>query len=179
MDIGNRIKELRMKNNLTLEELASRSELSKGFLSQIERNLSSPSISTLEDITEVLGISLQDFFKEKKESKYIYNNNDYFVDEKENASITYLIPSGQINQLEAILLELNHNGESQEIKTHEGEEIGYVIKGKIILENLNNKDRYEVKKGETFYLKGEFKHRLINVSDEKAKIIWISSPSIF
>ena len=47
MDIGKKLKDLRIKNDLTLEELASRSELTKGFLSQVERNLTSPSISTL------------------------------------------------------------------------------------------------------------------------------------
>ena len=50
MDIGAKIKLLRIKNQLTLEELANRSELTKGFLSQVERNLTSPSIATLEDI---------------------------------------------------------------------------------------------------------------------------------
>ena len=52
MDIGAKIKLLRIKNQLTLEELANRSELTKGFLSQVERNLTSPSIATLEDILE-------------------------------------------------------------------------------------------------------------------------------
>ena len=51
-DIGRRIRQLRVKNGLTLEELASRTELTKGFLSQLERNLTSPSIQTLEDINE-------------------------------------------------------------------------------------------------------------------------------
>ena len=64
MDIGQKIKRLRIKNGLTLEELASRSELTKGFLSQVERDLTSPSISTLEDILEALGTTLADFFKE-------------------------------------------------------------------------------------------------------------------
>ena len=66
MDIGHKIKQLRVQNGLTLEELASRSELTKGFLSQLERNLTSPSISTLEDILEALGSSLSDFFMEEK-----------------------------------------------------------------------------------------------------------------
>lgn len=69
MDIGHKIKQLRIQNGLTLEELASRSELTKGFLSQLERNLTSPSISTLEDILEALGSSLSDFFKEEKDEK--------------------------------------------------------------------------------------------------------------
>ena len=62
MDIGAKIKLLRIKNQLTLEELANRSELTKGFLSQVERNLTSPSIATLEDILEALGTSLGVFF---------------------------------------------------------------------------------------------------------------------
>ena len=48
MEIGSKIKELRMKNGLTQEELADRSELSKGFISQLENDVTSPSISTLE-----------------------------------------------------------------------------------------------------------------------------------
>ena len=50
MDIGNKIKQLRTRQGLTLEELASRSELTKGFLSQLERDLTSPSIDSLSDI---------------------------------------------------------------------------------------------------------------------------------
>ncbi len=50
MDIGSKIKRLRQANGLTLEELANRSELTKGFLSQLERDLTSPSVATLEDI---------------------------------------------------------------------------------------------------------------------------------
>ena len=62
MDIGGKIKMLRQANGLTLEELANRSELTKGFLSQLERDLTSPSITTLEDILEALGTNLQEFF---------------------------------------------------------------------------------------------------------------------
>ena len=65
MDIGRKLKQLRIRNDLTLEELASRSELTKGFLSQVERNLTSPSVSTLEDILEALGtdrLSYRRFF---------------------------------------------------------------------------------------------------------------------
>ena len=49
MDIGKKLRELRKQNDLTLEDLASRSELTKGFLSQVERNLTAPSIATLAD----------------------------------------------------------------------------------------------------------------------------------
>ena len=64
MEIGKKIKELRVMKGLTQEELADRSELSKGFISQLERDLTSPSISTLVDILQCLGTDLKEFFSE-------------------------------------------------------------------------------------------------------------------
>ena len=55
MDIGTKLKSLRTQNGLTQQELADRAELTKGFISQVERNLTSPSISTLADILQCLG----------------------------------------------------------------------------------------------------------------------------
>ena len=62
MQIGLKLKELRMAKGLTQEELANRAELSKGFISQLERDLTSPSIATLVDILQCLGTNLKDFF---------------------------------------------------------------------------------------------------------------------
>ena len=100
MNIGKKLRALRIKRGLTLEELASRSELSKGFLSQLENDVTSPSISTLEDITEVLGISLEAFFKEEKDEQIKFNDNDYFIDEKEKSIITWLVPNAQKNEMQ-------------------------------------------------------------------------------
>mgnify|MGYP000455962354 FL=1 len=62
MDIGKKIKELRILKGLTQEELADRAELTKGFISQVERNHTSPSIATLVDILQCLGTDLKKFF---------------------------------------------------------------------------------------------------------------------
>ena len=62
MNIGSKIKALRIANGLTQEELADRSELSKGFISQVENNLTSPSIATLIDVLQCLGTDLKNFF---------------------------------------------------------------------------------------------------------------------
>ena len=71
VEIGRKIKQLRIQKGLTLEELASRSELTKGFLSQLERELTSPSIATLNDIVEALGSSLAEFFKEEEQEQLV------------------------------------------------------------------------------------------------------------
>lgn len=81
MDIGNKLKELRVLKGLTQEELADRSELSKGFISQLERNLTSPSITTLMDILQCLGTSIGEFFNEAPDEQIVFGKQDYFVKE--------------------------------------------------------------------------------------------------
>ena len=62
MQIGQKLKDLRVLKGLTQEELANRAELSKSFISQVERDLTSPSIATLVDILQCLGTNISDFF---------------------------------------------------------------------------------------------------------------------
>lgn len=177
MDIGYKIKQLRLQKGLTLEELASRCELTKGFLSQLERNLTSPSISTLNDLLEVLGSSLSDFFLEEKEEKVIFQGKDFFVDEREEYTVNWIVPNSQKNEMEPILLELLPGAKSFEVNPSHGEEFGYVLEGRVILVNGNNE--YILKKGETFYLNGKDHHYIRNDKKSVAKILWISTPPLF
>ena len=64
MDIGSKIRELRLKADLTQEELGDRCELTKGYISQLENDVTSPSIATLEDIVAALGTTLVELFSE-------------------------------------------------------------------------------------------------------------------
>lgn len=177
MKIGPKLKQLRIKQALTLEELASRSELTKGFLSQVERDLTSPSISTLEDILEALGTTLADFFKETKDEQIIFKVQDYFIDEQDEYKISWIVPNAQKNEMEPILLELQPSGKSQEINPHEGQEFGYVLNGSVTLVNGGRKSI--IKKGETFYIKGDTAHYLENEGKSVARIIWVTTPPIF
>ena len=106
MEIGKKIKELRVMKGLTQEELADRSELSKGFISQLERDLTSPSISTLVDILQCLGTDLKEFFSDSEDKQVVFKKTDYF--EKEDLElhnkIEWIIPNAQKNIMEPILL---------------------------------------------------------------------------
>jgi len=177
MDIGKKLKRLRVQNQLTLEELANRSELTKGFLSQVERNLTSPSIATLEDILEALGTSLNEFFKEEVKEQVVFGENDFFVNEQEEYAITYVIPNAQKNSMEPILLHLTPGASSQLQEPCDGEEFGYVLHGRITL--FYGDERYIVKKGETFYIDSGKPHHLCNESNREAKVIWVSNPPSF
>ena len=131
MEIGEKLRELRIQRGLTQEELADRCELSKGFISQVERELASPSIATLKDMLECLGVTLQSFFSDSSKEKIVFSPQDMFEkeDEEKGQKITWLVPDAQKNSMEPILLELEAGGRSQVLPPLEGEEFGYVLRG--------------------------------------------------
>jgi len=177
LDIGKKLKELRIQNDLTLVDLASRCELTKGFLSQVERNLTTPSIGTLEDILEALGSNLSEFFHEEEEKQIVFSTQDFFKDEKEDYTIEWVIPNAQKNEMEPILLTLHPHQKSQEMLAHRGEEFGYILKGNVTLVRGNKK--YKLKAQETFYLNGTKGHYLYNHGNSDAKVLWITTPPMF
>ncbi len=179
MNIGDKIKSLRIQNALTQEELADRSELTKGFISQLERDLTSPSIATLTDILEGLGTNLQEFFNESTDEKIVFSKEDAFEleNEKLKHKLKWIIPNAQKNAMEPILMEIQAGGKSKELHPHEGEEFGYVINGSIFVHH--GVQKYKVKKGESFYYKGNASHHISNAGKTIARIIWVSTPPIF
>ena len=177
MDIGAKIKRIRLSNQLTLEELANRSELTKGFLSQLERDLTSPSVATLENLLEALGTNLKDFFSEDEDEQIVFSKEDFFENIQDDYKISYIIPNAQKNEMEPILIELKKDKKSMELDPHDGEEFGYVLEGKVVLHYGMREEI--VKKGETFYLKGTRAHYLENQWERKARVIWISTPPLF
>ena len=179
MQIGRKIKLLRQEKNLTQDELASRSELSKGFISQLERDLTSPSISTLCDILESLGITLKDFFGEVEDEKIVFTTNDFFesIDEEHGCKVEWIVPNAQKNEMEPIMLTLEPNGRYKEETAHSGEEFGYVLAGNITL-HIGSK-KYKVKKGDSFCYKPNNNHYISNTGKVQAKVLWVSSPPSF
>lgn len=177
MNIGQRLKELRVMKNLTQEELADRAELSKGFISQLERDLTSPSIATLTDILQCLGTTLNEFFSEDAEEQIVFGTEDYFVksDSELKNTIEWIIPNAQKNIMEPILLTLEKGGSTYPDTPHEGEEFGYVLQGSIMI-HVGSKS-YRAKKGESFYFTPDKKHYL--TSKAGAVLIWVSSPPSF
>lgn len=179
MNIGDKIKRIRTKNSLTQEELADRSELTKGFISQVERDLTSPSIATLVDILEGLGTNLKDFFNETIDEKIVFSKEDAFETDNEELkyNLKWIIPNAQKNEMEPILIELEQDGRTKEDSPHEGEEFGYVIAGNIYI-HLGN-DKLKVKKEESFYFKANSNHYISNAGKAKATVIWVSTPPSF
>lgn len=179
MDIGHRMKELRIQYGLTQQELADRSELSKGFISQLERNLTSPSVSTLLDIIQCLGTTPAEFFTDQEPEQIVFRQEDYFEKENEDLrhKVEWVIPNAQKNIMEPVRMTLAPHGKSETYLPHETEEFGYVLKGAVRL--FYGTSSYVVKAGESFYFKAGKKHYIENHSGREAVILWISAPPSF
>ncbi len=177
--IGMKIKDLRIQKGLTQEELADRCELSKGFISQLERDLTSPSIATLLDILTCLGTDLKDFFNDSEDNQIAFKEADYFekIDEELHNKIEWIIPNAQKNMMEPIRLTLAPGGSTYPDNPHEGEEFGYVLQGSITL--ILGKRSIKVKKGESFYFKADSTHYIQASQKTGAILIWVSTPPSF
>jgi len=177
VEVGKRIKQLRVKNGLTLEELANRCELTKGYLSQVERDLTMPSLLTLRDIVAALGLTLAKFFQEEKPEQIVFTEEDYFVADNKEHKINWIVPNAQKNEMEPIILELACDQSSFLVSPYEGEEFGYVLAGKVLL--IEGEKELLLKKGQTFYIKGTSEHYLRNDFKQTARILWVMTPPNF
>ena len=177
MDIGEKIRNLRLQVGLTQEELADRCELTKGFISQVENNNNSLSITSLLDILNALGTTPAQFFSETKSDKIVFGEQDFIEKETEDYTINWLIPNAQKNEMEPLRVDLKPHSKMDEDIPHDGDEFGYVLKGTIDL--IIGKNKSTVKEGEAFYYISDKPHNIENNSDEMATFIWIASPPTF
>ncbi|HOV89278.1 MAG TPA: XRE family transcriptional regulator [Syntrophorhabdaceae bacterium] len=176
--IGERIKMLRQAKSLTQEELAIRAGLTKGFISQIERNLTSLSVESLIGILDALDEKPSTFFDGALDEKIVFKAKDRVDLEMDNVkAFQILVPAAQNRQMDPALLELSAQEKTPEEEPHEGEEFGFVMNGSIELV-LGGKV-YKIKKGECFYFRATKKHYIVNKKKNKAYVLWVSSPPNF
>jgi len=180
LKIGERLKRFRMINSLTQEELATRADLTKGYISQLENDATSPSIATLKDIVDVFGITMQEFFSEPSGDEDVVFGADARVEstgEDDGVKVELLVPGAQNREMDPVLVTLKPGEEMEEQDYHEGEEFGFVLSGKV---QLRLDDRvYRMKKDECFYFSSDKKHTVKNIGKTEAKILWVVTPPTF
>ena len=174
-NLGSRIKKARRKKQLTLRELAKKTGLTNSFLSQLETNRVSPSVSSLRKIAVALGTKVGAFFEDEEKKDFLFIRKDgrkKFSWENSKAHCQVLA-SGMLNiQMEPLLITLEPGGETGElVNSHEGEEFGTVLKGKVRLV-LDDKE-YIMEKGDSVYYRSVNSHKVVNVGKKKADILWV------
>lgn len=177
MKIGRKLKTLRLKHNLTMEELAKRCDLSKGFISQLEHDLASPSIETLKSILDVFECPLSTFFAGNIKEKIVFKSQDVTISDEKDYQIKWIIPNAQKLTLEPVILILKAFGNSNKIPPFQGEIFGYVLNGTVFVHYGGT--RVKAVANEAFYIKGNEKHYLENPNNATTTILWVSNPPIF
>lgn len=177
MEIGSKIKRLRLQLNLSQAELADRCELTKGYISQLENDLTSPSIATLMDILSALGTNPAEFFKKESDERVTFSENDFIEKHEDGMVLKWIIPNAQKNEMEPVLVELLSGASTSVDFPHEGEEFGYVLDGKICI--TLGESKYVCKKGETFYYAANKSHSIKNIGKTIARLLWVSTPPNF
>ena len=168
-----------MLNALTQEELASRADLTKGYISQVENDATCPSIATLKDILDVFGVSMQEFFSEQPESEVVFGHEVRVCSTDEGAPVTVelLVPGAQNREMDPALVTIAPGAEMAMQDVHEGEEFGYVLAGRIQV--LLDDKVYTVKKDECFFFGSDRRHAVRNAGKVPAKVLWVVTPPTF
>lgn len=171
MDIGSKIKSLRLKNGLTQEELGERTDLSKGFISQLERDMNSPSIETFFTLLEVLGTTPREFFEDAESPQLIYSSKDHRIhkDEEAGYEVDWLIPTSYKKEMEPIYLTLSNEGHYKKFEPSQAQTFIYVLEGKVRL--VLGEEEYIGVAGDSIYYEASQHHQLSNAGKEKCEMI--------
>jgi transcriptional regulator with XRE-family HTH domain len=172
-DIGRRVRALRQQREWTLEELSSRCGLSVSFLSQVERGISSLSISSLRAICTALRVPVTYFFAAPTGNSLILRAGEPRSRIRiEDSQVTYNLLSGPIPDrvLEALIAEFPPHY-AHPLITHEGEEFGYVLEGELVLQVED--EEFTLAPGDSFHIFSSQHHTIRNDSEQLGKILWV------
>ena len=187
-DLGGEIRQLRKVRGITLQQMADTIGKSVGFLSQVERNKTKPSVAALQDISEVLGVHIGWFFQAnlfpvQEEQQYVVR-----IKNRRRLSYSELSDTDYLG-LHDHLLSTNLNGElalgisryepgastGDDSYDHQGEEAGLVLEGHLEL-TIEDK-KYLLEAGDSFSFKSQLKHRYANPSDlAETVVVWANTP---
>ena len=179
MGLGDKIRSLRLKQKISIEQLSAMSGLSKGLISQIERDITGPSVASLWKISKALNVTMNHFFDEYDNFNQVVRKDERKKIMMKNGNRTYeLLCPNLKNQLEMLWIDIEPNdSSSEELISHEGEECGVVIKG--TLRVLSGENVYDLNEGDSIYLDSTIPHRYVNVGTELAVSVWAMTPPSF
>ncbi|HBA04177.1 MULTISPECIES: XRE family transcriptional regulator [unclassified Clostridium] len=179
--IGSKIKELRTNKKMTLKELSEKTSLSTGFLSQLERGLTSIATDSLLNIAEALDVELSYFLlsTSKRRERFIQKSYERDIYKIDNAlHINYVLSNNPEDKtILPRLIEILPTNTEENLNTyqHEGEEFIYVLEGIITL-FINDEKQY-LYPGDSAHFKSSINHNYANYTNKICKILVASVPN--
>ena len=180
--VGHKIRKLRTSQEMNLQELAKKTNLTPSSISQIERGLSNPSLNALRRLARAMGVPVFYFLTgdEIDEAEIIVRANQRKVIKDPKSNVSYELLSPNLNKkMEIISLELEPGKKSSnDYYTHDGEEACVVLSGHITI--LLGEANYDLKTGDAIQYNALIPHQYINNDkDLKAQLLFVITPPSF
>ncbi|MDI6895314.1 MAG: cupin domain-containing protein [Bacillota bacterium] len=182
-EIGQRIRELRQERRLTLEDLSSKTGLSKSYISEAERGIASLTITSLQKIAEALGVQLSYFFTPPSLAANgvritrAGERSEFRMETSEDRIFSSLAAGFPGRVLEPLLTTLLPAHSRAEPYSHPGEEFALVLEGSLTV--LVEDKEFELGPGDSIHLCSTIPHNWENRTDKPVRIIAVSTPKIF
>ena len=177
VDVGARLKALRIKGGFTQRDLAGKAGVTNGMISMIEQNKHSPSVATLNRLTDALGLSFAEFFSiALPEAPRVFYLKEELVALTEG-KVRFMVVAGERPEKALqILHEVYEPGgdTGATMLTHKGEEGGLVLSGQIEL--TVGDQRRVLGPGDAYYFESTIPHRFRNVGKTASVIISACTP---
>ncbi|MGG1574097.1 helix-turn-helix domain-containing protein [Fictibacillus sp. NRS-1165] len=169
---GGRLRELRKQRNFTLQEFAVQTGLSSSLLSQIERGLVDPTVSTFWKICSSLSVPLHYFFQGAEEDELVVRKNQRRLIQLSDEKVRYheLTPN-RGGKLDFLMVEIEPGEMNEaELVSHQGHECGIVLKGE--LKVILGEKEIHLHEGDSIHFPSITPHRYINPGERMSVSIW-------
>jgi transcriptional regulator with XRE-family HTH domain len=179
--LGADLRALRKARGLTLSDLATALGRSVGWLSQVERDLSTPSVSDLRQISAQFGVPISMLFGQaaapEDEAGYVVRQgNRRSIGSNAAGLVEELLSPDLTDDFEMVHSTFQPHSEIEETISRPTQEVGYLISGRLVLEIGPRK--FTILPGDSFRIRGE-PHRWINPYDQPAVAIWVIAPPVY
>jgi len=206
MKLGDKLKSIRLEKSMTLEAVSQKSEVSKSLLSQIERNISVPTVITLERITKAYGIATSRLFLElendvqrsappssKKKTALNLDTKENAFRSKNMAVVRkgdrkkLILPRSEAEyellspdlqkKIEFITVHFPVGAKITDFFNHKGEECGVILKGTLM--GFIGDEVVVLEEGDSIYFDSSIPHRWESLGEGEMKAIWAITPPSF
>lgn len=176
--LGETIRLMRQRAGLSIQEVAKKTGLSTGMISQVERALATPSVRTLRLLSIALDVPISYFFEEHaaiSPARYIVRKNDRrLLRLTASGVVKEALTPAEKGEIEFYELTLNPGGSSgTDFVQHTGEKAGYVLSGRLRL--WLDHEAHVLEAGDSFRFPSTVPHMFDNPSQQVARIIWVTT----
>lgn len=178
LDLGARLRHRRKACGLTMQTVADRARLSVGFISQVERNLAAPSLSSLTSIAEAMGAHITDFLDPPRSGDLISREALREVYVLPGAPFSYerLSTSFPGSQLSAVVMHKPPGFRSEPMR-HRGEELYFVLEGEITV-HVDDTETV-LRRGDSIHFASDRRHHTWNHTDREAVLLICTTMNVF